>query len=68
MRDPSYDDGMPARPGWGQLQALQRQQVCALAPEFKRTTERLALAVWVTQAGKLIPIQATGGWLPEAQP
>jgi hypothetical protein len=26
---------------------------------------KLALAVWVTQAGKLEPLQATGGWLPK---
>jgi hypothetical protein len=26
---------------------------------------RLALAVWVTHSGRLEPLQATGGWLPE---
>jgi hypothetical protein len=25
---------------------------------------RLALAAWVTRSGDLLPIQATGGWLP----
>ena len=30
----------------------------------KGITGRLALAVWVTQAGVLAPLQATGGWLP----
>lgn len=28
---------------------------------------RLALAVWVTRAGKLEPLQATGGWLPKTE-
>ncbi|MCC7373414.1 MAG: DUF1223 domain-containing protein [Verrucomicrobiales bacterium] len=44
------------------------REVCALTPEFKLSKERLAVAVWVTQTGKLIPIQATGGWLTAAQP
>lgn len=30
----------------------------------KGMTGRLALAVWVTRAGQLEPVQATGGWLP----
>lgn len=35
--------------------------------EFKKPPQlppRAALAVWVTDLGKLIPLQATGGWLP----
>ena len=31
----------------------------------KTTNGRLALAVWVTRAGKLEPLQAVGGWLPK---
>ncbi len=31
----------------------------------KGFTGRLALAVWVTRAGDLEPLQATGGWLPK---
>jgi hypothetical protein len=31
----------------------------------KTATGRLALAVWVTRAGELEPLQATGGWLPK---
>ena len=30
----------------------------------KKIPGRLALAVWVTRAGQLEPLQATGGWLP----
>ncbi len=33
-------------------------------PRPKGISGRLALAVWVTHAGKLEPLQATGGWLP----
>jgi hypothetical protein len=31
----------------------------------KGITGRLALAVWVTRSGRLEPLQATGGWLPQ---
>lgn len=31
----------------------------------KNVSGRLALAVWVTHAGQLEPLQATGGWLPQ---
>jgi hypothetical protein len=31
----------------------------------KGITGRLALAVWVTRAGELEPVQAAGGWLPK---
>jgi hypothetical protein len=31
----------------------------------KKFAGRLALAVWVTRAGQLEPLQATGGWLPK---
>jgi hypothetical protein len=31
----------------------------------KNSESRLALAVWITEMGKLEPIQATGGWLPK---
>ncbi len=37
---------------------------CVLPFEPKATRGRLALAVWVTEAGQLEPLQATGGWLP----
>ncbi len=33
----------------------------------KTTSGRLALAVWVTRAGELESLQATGGWLPEPE-
>ncbi len=36
-----------------------------LDPNPKGTVGRLALAVWVTRAGKLEPLQAVGGWLPK---
>jgi hypothetical protein len=35
-------------------------------PQPKGINGRLALAVWVTRAGQLEPLQATGGWLPAA--
>ena len=36
-----------------------------IAPTLKSTADpRTALAVWVTEAGKLEPIQAVGGWRP----
>ena len=31
----------------------------------KGITGRLALAIWVTSSGRLEPLQATGGWLPQ---
>ncbi len=34
--------------------------------EPKGISGRLALAVWVTPAGHLQPLQAVGGWLPQA--
>jgi hypothetical protein len=33
----------------------------------KGVSGRLALAVWVTRAGQLEPLQATGGWLPKLE-
>jgi hypothetical protein len=33
----------------------------------KGLSGRLALAVWVTRAGQLEPLQATGGWLPKLE-
>ena len=33
-------------------------------PQPRVSSERAALAVWVTAAGRLEPLQATGGWLP----
>jgi hypothetical protein len=35
-----------------------------LDPNPKGTHGRLALAVWITRAGELEPLQAVGGWLP----
>jgi hypothetical protein len=32
--------------------------------ESTSSTGRKAIAVWVTARGKLVPVQATGGWLP----
>ena len=38
-------------------------------PVRQKTPEsRLALAVWITQAGRLEPLQATGGWLARPTP
>jgi hypothetical protein len=34
-----------------------------LAMPVKNSSGRLALAVWITELGKLEPVQATGGWL-----
>lgn len=34
----------------------------------KGVTGRLALAVWVSRSGQLEPLQATGAWLPPAEP
>ena len=34
----------------------------------RRNTGNLALAVWITQAGRLEPLQATGGWLARSAP
>lgn len=36
-----------------------------LDTNLKATAGRLALAVWVTRAGELEPVQAVGGWLPK---
>jgi len=36
-----------------------------LDTNLKETAGRLALAVWVTRAGELEPVQAVGGWLPK---
>ncbi|MEO7599822.1 MAG: DUF1223 domain-containing protein [Opitutus sp.] len=35
----------------------------ALVPPSKPMSQRFALAVWITRAGELMPVQATGGWL-----
>ena len=35
-----------------------------LDPPRKTATGRPAMAVWVTQTGRIEPLQATGGWLP----
>jgi hypothetical protein len=37
-------------------------------PKTTRHAERLALAVWITHAGSLTPVQATGGWLTPRAP
>src|SRR4029453_16228300 len=34
------------------------------AVEAAGRPDRMALAVWITNAGDNIPLQATGGWLP----
>jgi hypothetical protein len=34
------------------------------APEIANRPNRTALAAWVTRAGDIAPLQATGGWLP----
>jgi hypothetical protein len=36
----------------------------AIDPKSKGITGQFALAVWVTHAGELAPLQAAGGWLP----
>ena len=38
-----------------------------LSPKGKTKDDRLALAVWVTRAGRLEPLQATGGWLEKSK-
>ena len=40
---------------------------CNLKPEASVEGGRLALAVWVTEAGKPTSLQATGGWLTESK-
>lgn len=35
-------------------------------PQTRVASDRVALAVWVTEAGRLEPLQAAGGWLPQA--
>ena len=35
-------------------------------PTPTNASSRLAIAVWITEPGKLEPIQATGGWLPKS--
>ena len=36
-----------------------------IAPSLKSSADlRTALAVWVSEAGKLEPLQAVGGWVP----
>lgn len=44
------------------------RETFSLVPEFALSRERLAVAVWVTQAQHQVPIQATGGWLPAKLP
>ena len=34
------------------------------APEITNRPNRTALAAWITSAGDITPLQATGGWLP----
>jgi hypothetical protein len=34
------------------------------APEVASRSNRTALAAWITSAGDITPLQATGGWLP----
>ncbi len=36
-----------------------------LSDEMKQRAEKLAIAVWVSKAGTLEPLQAIGGWLPK---
>lgn len=36
-----------------------------LSDEVKQRAEKLAIAIWVSKAGNLEPLQATGGWLPK---
>ncbi len=35
-------------------------------PDVKARADRYGLALWVSEKGKLAPLQATGGWLPES--
>ena len=42
------------------------QWIARLPMVNQRTAERLGLAVWVSEAGKPAPLQATGGWLDES--
>jgi hypothetical protein len=37
-----------------------------LPESIKRRSERFAVAAWVTRVGRLEPIQAVGGWLPNS--
>lgn len=53
------------RPFTNQTNSLEAKFIVDDNP--KAITGRLALAVWVTQSGKLEPIQATGGWLPKQE-
>ena len=46
--------------------AGQAQGELILNQSAKEKPARLAIAVWVTRAGGLEPLQATGGWLPRA--
>ena len=50
------------RPMTSQTNGLAGTFIIDSAP--KDIKGRLALAVWVTRAGQLEPLQATGGWLP----
>ena len=38
-----------------------------LSPQESLPKDRLAIAVWITAAGRVEPLQATGGWLPRSQ-
>jgi hypothetical protein len=40
----------------------------ALDSASRPAASRLAIAVWVTEKGRLAPLQATGGWLPVVHP
>jgi len=42
------------------------QGTFTIDPHPKGITGRLALAIWVTSSGRLEPLQATGGWLPQS--
>ncbi len=51
----------------GQMQKHDNKRLALIKfsdDQFK-TSGKLAVAVWVTQAGEIVPVQATGGWLSE---
>jgi hypothetical protein len=53
------------RPLVGQTNGFEGQFIIDKKP--KGITGQLAVAIWVTRAGQLEPLQATGGWLPTPQ-
>ena len=41
------------------------EAVIKVSSDKPKDSGKLAVAIWVTRAGEIVPVQATGGWLSE---